>query len=102
MIHVRGEKLERWCQLRLELTHQKIVMDYYNRIDGDQSYIDERPVRFRDGEARVQLLVSGTIMQVYVDDVALTTRCYSAQSGLIGVFAEYGTVSCVEPRGRGK
>lgn len=98
MIHASGEKLERWCQLRLELTHQKIVMDYYNRIDGDQSYIDERPVRFRDGEARVQLLVSGTIMQVYVDDVALTTRCYSAQSGLIGVFAEYGTVSCVEPR----
>ena len=98
MIHASGEKLERWCQLRLELTHQKIVMDYYNRIDGDQSYIDERPVRFRDGEARVQLLVSGTIMQVYVDDVALTTRCYSVQSDLIGVFTEYGTVSCIQPR----
>lgn len=70
MIHTDDE-LRKWCQLRLEVRHGKILMDRYNRVDGDQYYLDERPVVFRDNKAEVKLIVSGNIMLVYVDDVAL-------------------------------
>ena len=43
MIHTDDE-LRKWCQLRLEVRHGKILMDRYNRVDGDQYYLDERPV----------------------------------------------------------
>ena len=93
MIHTDPE-LKQWCQLRLELKHGKILMDRYNRVDGDQSYLDERPVSFKGNCAEVKLVVSGNIMLVYVDDVALVSRCYEIGTGSIGIFAEYGKISC--------
>ena len=77
MIHADAA-LEKWCQLRLEVRHGKILMDRYNRVDGDQSYQDERPVTFHKNKAEITLVVSGNIMLVYVDDVALTSRSTEA------------------------
>lgn len=96
MLHADGEALESWCQLRLELTRGRLAMDSHTRINGDQGYEDCRPIRFREGEAKIQLVVSGTIMQAYVDDVALTTRCYGVEPGKLGVFVEYGAVQCTD------
>lgn len=93
MIHADAE-LRKWCQLRLEFKHGKIVMDRYNRVDGDQYYVDERPVIFYGNCVEVKLVVSGNIMLVYVNDVALTSRCYEIGTGSVGIFAEYGTVHC--------
>ena len=93
MIHT-DPNLEKWCQLRLEIRRGRILMDRYNRVDGDQSYLDERPIGFQNDSARVKLVVSGNIMLVYVDDVALTSRCYEIGSGDLGIFAEYGTAIC--------
>jgi beta-fructofuranosidase len=93
MIHADSD-LKKWCQLRLEVNHNKIVMDRYNRVDGDQSYLDERPVTFDGNSAEIKLIVSGNIMLVYVNDVALTSRCYEIETGSIGIFVEYGKVNC--------
>jgi beta-fructofuranosidase len=93
MIHA-DDDLKQWCQLRLEIHHGKILMDRYNRVDGDQSYEDERPITFKDNSAEIKLVVSGNIMLVYVDDVALVSRCYEIGTGSVGVFTEYGTVCC--------
>lgn len=41
-----------------------------------------------------KLIVSGSIMLAYVDDVALSTRCYSVDSGSVGIFVEYGKINC--------
>ncbi len=98
MIHTSDEKLEKWCQLRLEITHNKIVMDRYNRIDGEQYYMDERPVIFQGNKATVKLIVSGSIMLAYVGDVALSTRCYSVDPGSVGIFVEYGKVNCIDTK----
>lgn len=93
MIHTDPD-LQKWCQLRTEFHHGKIVMDRYNRVDGDQSYQDERPITFRKNTARIKLVVSGNIMLVYVDDVALAARCYEIGTGDIGIFVEYGKIVC--------
>ena len=95
MIHADSE-LRKWCQLRLELKHGRIVMDRYNRADGDQFYIDERPITFTGNSAEVKLIVSGNIMLVYVDDVALASRCYEIDTGSIGIFTEYGKMICTD------
>ena len=93
MIHSDPD-LKKWCQLRLEFHHGKIVMDRYNRVDGDQSYQDERPITFRNNTARIKLVVSGNIMLAYVDDVAMAARCYEIGTGDIGIFVEYGEIIC--------
>lgn len=93
MIHTDPD-LQKWCQLRLEFHHGKIVMDRYNRVDGDQSYQDERPITFHKNTARIKLVVSGNIMLAYVDDVALAARCYEIGTGDIGIFVEYGKIVC--------
>ncbi|WP_286080449.1 hypothetical protein [Parablautia intestinalis] len=95
MIHADAD-LKKWCQLRLEFKHGRIEMDRYNRVDGDQQYLDERPVTFKGNSAQVKLVVSGNIMLVYVDDVALTARCYEIGVGSIGIFTEYGKIVCTD------
>ena len=95
MIHTDSE-LQKWCQLRLEVFHGRIVMDRYNRVDGDQYYLDERPVTFTGNSAEIKLVVSGNVMLVYVDDVALASRCYEIGTGSIGVFTEYGKIVCTD------
>lgn len=76
----------------MEEKNGRILMDRYNRIDGDQYYLDERPVRFTKNSAKVSLMVSGNIMLVYVNDVALVSRCYEIASGSAGIFTEYGKI----------
>lgn len=90
MIHTSGPKLEKWCQLRIEPEHERIAMERYNQIDGDQMYTDERRIHFDKCEAKVQVILSGNIIQVYVNDTALTTRCYSVTAGGLGLFVECG------------
>lgn len=91
MLHTSGANLEKWCQLRIEPGHGKLLMERYNRIDGDQTYLEERSICFDSNWADVHIIISGTIIQSYVNDVALTTRCYSVQDGGIGVFVECGS-----------
>lgn len=90
MIHTSGAELGKWCQLRIEPFHKRIVMERFNQIDGDQFYLDERRIAFTENTAQLKLIVSGNIMQVYVNDTALTTRCYAAENGGIGLFVECG------------
>lgn len=90
MIHTSGPELEKWCQFRIEPERGRIAMERYNQIDGDQMYIDERRLHFDKCEARVQVVLSGNIIQAYVNDTALTTRCYGVTEGGLGVFVECG------------
>ena len=83
-------RLSKWCQMRIEPGHGRIAVERYDQIDGDQMYLDERRISFRDRQAEVRLIVSGNIMLVYVNDVALATRCYSIKNGGIGLFTECG------------
>lgn len=90
MLHTSGRELGQWCQLRLEPGHGKILLDRFNRIDGDQMYAEERTIQLEENQARIQVITSGNIIQAYVNDVALTARCYDAKEGGIGVFVECG------------
>lgn len=90
MLHTEDRKLSKWCQLRLECCRNRIVLDRFNRRDGDQSYIEERPVDFKDYKAHIQVFMSGNIIVSYVNGTALASRCYSTGIGGIGVFVENG------------
>ena len=92
MLRVEDERLSKWCQLRLECCRNRIVFDRFNRRDGDQSYIEERPVNFSENKADVQIYMSGNIIVSYVNGTALASRCYSTDIGSAGVFVENGSV----------
>lgn len=92
MFHTEGDHLEKWCQLRLELKHGKIVLERSGKTELDQFFTEERPIRFEGNSAEVTILTSNEIIVAYVNDTALSGRCYAATPGEAGVFVEYGTV----------
>lgn len=92
MVHTSGPDLRKWCQIRIEPHHGRIAVERYNQIDGDQMYLDERRIFLNENKAKIQLIISHTTLLVYVNDTALTTRCYGASKGGIGLFAECGDV----------
>lgn len=98
MIHTSGLQLERWCQLRIEPLRGRIAMERFNQTDGDQFYQEERKITFSENKAEIKLIVSGNIMQAYVNDTALTTRCYAATDKGIGLFVECGQTEWKETK----
>lgn len=92
MFHTSGDRLDKWCQLRLEIGRGRIVLERSGKTELDQYFEEERPILFRDGEAEITLITSGDVIAAYVDDTALCGRSYSAQEGSAGLFVEYGTV----------
>lgn len=93
MFHIDGEKMEQWCQLRLELSHNRIALEKSGKTEKDQFFDEERPIHFREDQyAEITVLTSNDIIVVYVDDVALCGRCYNYSVGNAGVFVEYGEV----------
>lgn len=93
MFHTDGERMEQWCQLRLELTHGRFTIERSGKTESDQFFDEERPIHFRKQQAEVKILTSNDIIVAYVDDVALSGRCYGATVGMTGLFCEYGEVS---------
>lgn len=97
MFHIDGARMEQWCQLRLEISHNKIVFERSGKTEKDQFFDEERPIHFRmEQYAEITLLTSNDIVVVYVDDVALCGRCYAYTAGHTGVFVEYGEVQIDE------
>lgn len=97
MFHTDGERMEQWCQLRLELSHNRISLERSGKTEKDQFFDEERPIRFREDQcAEIKVLTSNDIIVVYVDDVALCGRCYHYSVGNAGVFVEYGEVQVKE------
>ena len=93
MFHIDGEKMEQWCQLRLELSHNRIALEKSGKTEKDQFFDEERPIHFREDQyAEITVLTSNDIIVVYVDDVALCGRCYNYSVGNAGIFVEYGEV----------
>lgn len=79
--------------VRLDLARQRVVIDQWPRR-GDLPFQaeTERPVRLEEGEEIfLQVLVNGTICQVYVNEaVALNTRMYDHAQGEWGLFVSEG------------
>lgn len=67
-------------------------MDRYNKRDGDQSYLEERPLCCENDRMHIQIFMCGDIILSYVNDVALASRFYGEKLGSIGVFVENGKV----------
>lgn len=98
MLHTEGEYLDKWSQVRLEIKHGKIVVDRFNRFDGDQYYIDERPIQLTENRADIKIIMSGNIILTYVNDTAIAVRSYGTGIGKFGVFAENGRVEFIDTR----
>ena len=50
----------------------------------------QRPLRAVDGVARVRVVVDGSAILAYVEDVALSTRGYDLRGGVWGLLAAGG------------
>lgn len=81
----------RYYQLRLEPSRQRVVMDRWPR-PADQPFMLERPLALTAGEpVRLRVLVSGTCVVVYVnDEIALSSRMYNHRDGHLGLFVTEG------------
>ncbi len=82
-----------YYQLRLEPSQQRLVIDRWPR-PGDQPFMLERPLAIRPGETiRFRVIVNGTCLVAYFDDVALSCRMYDHRQGGLGLFVTEGSAS---------
>lgn len=97
--------------IRLEPKHGRVVFDRRPHEiiipfdpDGDRAYVTERdfeierPLHVVDGKAHVRVLLDGSAIVAYINDVALSTRGYGRRTGEWGVFAAAGLASFSNPR----
>lgn len=92
MLRASDKKLSKYCQLKVECCKGRMIMDRYNKRDGDQSYLEERPLCCENDRMHIQIFMCGDIILSYVNDVALASRFYGEKLGSIGVFVENGKV----------
>ncbi|HJA30487.1 MAG TPA: hypothetical protein H9956_02410 [Candidatus Eisenbergiella pullicola] len=97
-LQIETRKVSAFIEVETDENNGQVYRAAGNELDGDQQYPDERPIVFQSNSAQVKLVISGNIMLFYVDDVALTSRCYEIGRGEIGMFAEYGTAVCTNSK----
>ncbi len=87
------ESLERYHQIRIEPGRRRVVLDRWPR-PGDQPFLLERPLpRGCTTSVDLKILTDDSIVETYVDgEVALSARCYSPPTGLLGLFVSEGEV----------
>lgn len=91
MLHTGGDKLEQWCQVRIEPERGRLLFDRSNKFHDDYHYIEERPISLKAGEpVRIKVIISGNIVVAYANDVALAARAYNFPTGGAGLFIENG------------
>jgi beta-fructofuranosidase len=89
------EMMEKYVQVRLEPSRQRIVVDRYPR-PGDQPFMLERPLpSMRAGKAvHLRAIADGTCLVVYADnEIAMSCRMYEHARGEAGLFAAEGDVA---------
>lgn len=97
MLHTSGDQLDKWCQVRIEPTRQRIIFDRSNRFDDDHMFIEERYLLATDKlEADIKVVVYGNIILIYVNDTALATRAYDFEPGSAGLFVEHGEAQFID------
>ena len=101
-IHAQ-ENFDNAYLLRVDVAHRRVVFDRrQHRIDvpfdehSDRSYVSapdheiERPLIAADGQLRIRLVVDGSAIIAYLNDVALTTRGYDLDGGCFALYGANG------------
>jgi beta-fructofuranosidase len=90
------DDLDTCYYFRFEPARNRMVLDRWPR-PGDVPFVTdfERPLKLiPKEEIEVQVIVDGTIAEVYVSEkIAMSTRLYSQKLGMLGVFTDEGVVS---------
>ena len=91
-----SDDLESYYQVRLEPAKNRVVLDRWSpqfsiTTTNPPFMLERRVVLAPDRPLKVQLLVDGTALVVYIDDqVALSGRIYDRRTGALGLFATEG------------
>ena len=91
-----SDDLESYYQVRLEPAKNRVVLDRWSpqfsiTTTNPPFMLERRVVLTPDRPLKVQLLVDGTALVVYVDDqVALSGRIYDRRTGALGLFVTEG------------
>jgi beta-fructofuranosidase len=91
-----SDDLESYYLVRLEPANNRIVLDrwspdYSKTTFNDLIVLERRAILTPDRPVKVQLLIDGTALVIYVDDqVALSGRMYDRRTGALGLFVTEG------------
>lgn len=101
-----GDNFDVAYLLRVEADRGRVVFDRRpHRIDvpfdehSDRSYVSapdheiERPLITDDGQLTIRIVVDGSAIVTYLNDVALTTRGYDLDGGQFALYGANGSVA---------
>lgn len=87
------ENLEKYYQIRLEPSRSRVTFERWPQSPAEPPIV-ERPVDMGpDIPIHVQLISEGSVIVVYVDKVAMSTRGYDHRNGSYGLFVSEGTAT---------
>jgi len=93
----RDFSLEHYYQLRMEPKKQRFSFLRSDDFFFNHHFIEERPFRPDDSrEASFKVILSGSVISIYVGEAALSVRGYDLKDGGFGFFVEEGRAELLD------
>lgn len=80
---------EKWCMVEVDNRRGRLFFDHFGKFFWDQFFDEARPLPKAE-TYHLEIISKGSILLIYCNGVALSTRCYGFSGGEIGVFINGG------------
>ena len=80
---------EKWCSVEIDRRRGVLFYDHFGKFFWDQKFDEVRPLP-DSNTYRLTVVSKGSVICIYCNGVALTTRCYGCTGGEIGLFVKEG------------
>lgn len=89
LFHADNEKFEKWASVEIDERKKRLFFDHSGKFFFDQMFDEERPLK-KAAKYRLTLIKKDSVVLIYCNGVALTTRLYGFTGGKIGAFTLEG------------
>lgn len=85
------DKFDKWCSVEIDRKRDRLFFDHAKKWFEDQYFDEQRPLDFlNNNKFHVEILSHESLIVIYCNGKALSTRCYQFLNGEIGIFSRDG------------
>jgi len=83
------DKFDKWCMVEINRKKDVVFFDHFGKWFEDQYFDEIRPL-VGNGKYHIEMITSESMIVIYCNGKALTTRSYKFRDGEIGLFSRDG------------
>ncbi|MCI5744734.1 MAG: hypothetical protein MR270_00385 [Erysipelotrichaceae bacterium] len=84
------DKFDKWCSVEIDRKKDRLFFDHSGKWFVDQYFDEQRPLDITSNTFHLDILSHESLIVIYCNGKALSTRCYQYKSGEIGIFSKDG------------